>query len=188
MRRSLSLMSRKRRVTADLRVLTFPGAHCRWKAGLRTEVALDGLELVTPKADIFDVAERFAVLGLTDVKHKRFVTASKHPLQVEPLDKINLSLPALRFEGALADMVVAGCAGKCEVVRQQDVDRVPVFLLPCRVPFADSLIVLRAQSGLRFRARRLRDDRRCGQCACTRLENRPARHCSTCHDSFPPCI
>jgi hypothetical protein len=124
-------------------VLNLPGAHCRRKAGLRTEVALDGLQLVISKAHIFDVAECFAILGATNVHHKRLVAASKYALQVKPLDKINLCLPALRFEGALTDVVVTGCARKCEVVRQQDVDRVPVLLLPCRIPIADSLVVPR---------------------------------------------
>src|ERR1700688_1721770 len=71
-------------------VLRLPGAHCRWKAGLRTEVALDGLHLVIFKPQILHVAEMFAVLGPTNVHHKRLVATSKHPLQVKPLDEINL--------------------------------------------------------------------------------------------------
>jgi hypothetical protein len=57
---------------------------------LRTEVALDGRHLVIFKPEILHVAESFAVLGPTNVHHKRLVAASKYPLQVKPLDKINL--------------------------------------------------------------------------------------------------
>src|ERR1700722_5671048 len=125
-------------------VLTLPRTYRGWKAGLRTKVAFDGLQLVIAKANILNVAECFAILGPTIVHYKRLVAASKYPQQVKALNKINLCLPALRLEGALADVVIAGRARKCEVVRQQDVDRVPVLLLPCRIPFADSLVVLRA--------------------------------------------
>src|SRR5580704_8590940 len=72
------------------RGVTSAPADCRWKAGLRTEVALDGLHLVIFKTEILHVAKRFAVLGMTNVHHKRLVAASKYPLQVKPLDKINL--------------------------------------------------------------------------------------------------
>jgi hypothetical protein len=71
-------------------VLPLPGAHCRWKAGLRTEVALDGLQFVISKPDILHVAERLAVLGPTNVHHERLVAAAKNPLQIKPLDKFNL--------------------------------------------------------------------------------------------------
>src|ERR1700722_7484200 len=125
-------------------VLTLPRAYRGWKAGLRSKVALNSLQLVISKANIFDVAECFAILGPTNVHYKRLVAASKYPQQVKALNKINLCLPALRFEGALADVVVTGRARKREVVRQQDVDRLPVFLLPCRIPFADRFVVLRA--------------------------------------------
>jgi hypothetical protein len=71
-------------------VLPLPGTHCRWKTGLRTEVALDGLQLVLSKPDILHVAERLAGLGPTNVHHERLVAAAKNPLQIKPLDKINL--------------------------------------------------------------------------------------------------
>src|SRR5580658_8794039 len=172
----------------DTTALALPGAHRRWKAGLRTEVALDGLQFVIPQPQILHVAERLSVRGMTEVHHKCLVAAAEYPLQVKTLDKILLRLPALRFESALTDVVVTGCARKCEVVRQQDVDRLPVLSLPCRIPFADSLVAFRAESGLRVRTGDLRDDRRCSQCARARLENRPARHCSIFHDSFLPYI
>src|SRR5579863_4893326 len=43
--------------------LLLPGAHCRWKAGLRAEVALDGLHLAISKPEILHVAERLSILG-----------------------------------------------------------------------------------------------------------------------------
>ena len=66
----------------------------------------------------------------------------QYPLQIEPLDKINLRLPASRFESALTDVVVIVCARKREVVRQQDVDRAPVLFLPRRIVFADGRLRL----------------------------------------------
>src|SRR5580658_7329763 len=119
--------------------LALPGADCGRIAGFLAEVALDGLHLVIPKADVLHVVESFAVLGPANVHHERLVAAPKYPLQVKPLDKAMLRLPALRFESALTDVVVTGCARKCKVVRQQPVDRAPVLFLPCRVPPADNL-------------------------------------------------
>ena len=62
------------------RRLPLPGAHCRWKAGLRTEVALDRLHLVIFKPEILYVAERLAVFGPTDVHHKRLVAVAKYKI------------------------------------------------------------------------------------------------------------
>ena len=78
----------KRRWAAT--TLLLPGADCGWKAGLRAEVALDGLHLVIFKPEILHVAERLAVFGPTDVHHKRLVAVAKYPLQVKPLDEIDL--------------------------------------------------------------------------------------------------
>src|ERR1700722_5113457 len=125
-------------------MLLLPGAHCRWKAGLRAEVALDGRHLAISKPEILHVAECLSILGPANVKHKRLVAASKYPLQVKPVDKVNLGLPASRFESTLIDVVVTGRARKCEVVRQQDVDGVPVLFLPRRIPLADCLVAFRA--------------------------------------------
>src|ERR1700722_8877726 len=158
------------------------GAHCRWKTGLCTEVALDGLHLVIFKPEILDVAERFAVFSATKVHNKRFLASSKYTQQVKPLDKINLRLPALRFKRTLTDVVVTGCARKCEVVRQQEVDRKPVLLLPCRIPFADGLFILGTQRCFWTRADTFWDARRCSQCVRSRPKYRPARHGCFSHD------
>ncbi len=56
-------------------------------------------------------------------------------------NEINLGVPASRFESALADVVVAGRAGKGEVIGEQAIERVPVFLFPGCVPLADDLLV-----------------------------------------------
>jgi len=42
-------------------------------------------------------------------------------------NEINLCVPALRFESALADVVVAGRARKGEVVGEQHIERVQIF-------------------------------------------------------------
>jgi hypothetical protein len=127
-------------------VITLPlsGAHCGWKAGLRTEVAFDGRHFVISKPEILHVAERLTVLGPAHVHHKRLVAVANHALQLKPLDKIDLCPPAPRFECAPTDVIVVVCARKCEVIRQQDVERTPVLCLPCRIVFADDLVALRA--------------------------------------------
>jgi hypothetical protein len=56
-------------------------------------------------------------------------------------NEINLCVPALRFEGAFADVVVVVRARKGEVVGEQSVKRLQVFLFPCQVPLADDLFV-----------------------------------------------
>ena len=128
-----------------------PGANRGWKAGLPTEVALDGLHFGIVKPEILHVAQHLAVLGPTNVHHERLVAVSNHMLQLKPFDEINLCFPAARFENAFIDVVVVVCAGKSEVVRQQDVDRMPVLFLPRRIVLADSRLVVRTQSRLRVR-------------------------------------
>jgi hypothetical protein len=56
-------------------------------------------------------------------------------------NEINLCVPALRFESALADVVVAGRAGKGEVVSEQHIERVQILLFPRRVPLMDDVLV-----------------------------------------------
>jgi hypothetical protein len=56
-------------------------------------------------------------------------------------DEIDLRFPALLFESALADVVVAGGARKGEVVGEQAIHGAPVFLLPGGVPLPDNLVV-----------------------------------------------
>src|SRR5215472_1407742 len=167
-------------------LLPLPGAHCGGEAGRPTEIALDGLHLVIAEQEILHVAERLAVFGPTDVHHERVIAVSNNPFQLEALDEINLRLPASRFESALTDVVVVVCARKCEVVRQQDVDRMPVPFLPCCVITADRLFVFRTQPGLRVRSGNSRKDGRRSHCADPCLEYGPARHCPRSHDSFLP--
>ena len=86
---------------------------------MRTEITLNGLQLSVPDSEILHVAERFTVLGVAKILHKSIVRASGDSLQIKVSNEINLCVPALRFESALADMVVAGRAGKGEVVGEQ---------------------------------------------------------------------
>ncbi len=85
-----------------------PTAHCRRKAGLRTEITLDGLHLIVCDSEIFHVPERFTVLGQAKILDERVAAVSDHPFQFKPFDKIDLGLPASRFEDALTDVVVTG--------------------------------------------------------------------------------
>ena len=112
-----------------------PTAYCRRKAGLRTEITLDGLHLFVCDPEIFHVPERLTILGQAKILDKRVVAVSDHPLQFKPFDKIDLGLPASRFENALTDVVVTGRARKGEIVGKQGIDGAPVLLLPCRIPF-----------------------------------------------------
>jgi hypothetical protein len=83
---------------------------------LRTEITLDGVHLFVCDSEIFHVPERFTVLGPAKILYKRLVAVSDDPLQFKPFDKIDLCLPASRFENALTDMVVASRARKGEIV------------------------------------------------------------------------
>jgi hypothetical protein len=140
-------------------VLLLP-AHRRWKVVLGTEVTLDGLHLFTSEPQILHVPERLTVRGVTDVQHKRLVAGSNHPLQVKPFNKSILCVPASCLESALTDVVV-DWACKCEVVRQQDVDRAPVLSLPRPIVFPDSRFVFPTQFCLCVRIGNLRNGRRC---------------------------
>jgi hypothetical protein len=91
---------------------------------LRAEITLNGLQLSVLDPEIINVPERFTVLGVAKILHKSIRCARVDPLQVKVSNEINLCVPALRFESALADVVVAGRAGKREVVGEQDVERV----------------------------------------------------------------
>src|SRR6516165_11431953 len=131
--------------------LPLPGAHCGGKAGRATEIALDGLHLLIANTEILHIAERLTVFSSIQVHHKRVIAVSDHPFQIKSLYKINLRFPTSRFESALTDVVVVVCARKCEVVRQQGVDRMPVPLLPCGIVIADRFFFFRAQPCLRVR-------------------------------------
>jgi hypothetical protein len=79
------------------------------------------LQLSVLDSEILHVPERFTVLGVAKILHKSMLRASGDLLQVKMLNEINLSFPALRFEGALADVVVAGRACKGEVIGKQGI-------------------------------------------------------------------
>jgi hypothetical protein len=73
------------RMTSGCMRLLLP-AHRRWKAVLRTEITLDGIDLFTSEPQILHIPERLTVRGVTDVHHKHVVAASNHALQVKPFD------------------------------------------------------------------------------------------------------
>lgn len=52
-------------------------------------------------------------------------------------NEINLCVLALRFESALALVVVSGRARKSEVVGEQAIECAEILVFPCRVPFTD---------------------------------------------------
>jgi len=56
---------------------------------------------------VLHVPERFAVLRVAKILHKSVVLNSADLLQVKMSNEINLVVPALRLEGAFADVVVA---------------------------------------------------------------------------------
>src|SRR5580698_10395084 len=169
----------------DIMALALFAAHSGWKAGLRTEVALDGLHFVICKPEVLHVAQRLAVLRMTDVHYKRFVAAPEHPQQVKPLDKVLLCPPALGFERALVEVVVPRCAGKGKVIRQQDIERAPVGLPPSRIVFTDNLFGFRAQYGgcLCTCTYRHANGRQHANCC---LDCGSAGHWRFSHDVFPP--
>ena len=70
--------------------------------------------------------------------------ASGHALQIKSIDKVNLCIPALRFESALTDVVVAGRAREGKVVGHQGLKLTLVLFLPCLVPASDNFLVCRA--------------------------------------------
>src|SRR5258708_16621588 len=123
------------------RRLLLPSAHCRREAGLRAEITLNGLQLSVLDPEILHVPERFTVRGVAKILDKSVVRAGGDPLQVKMFDEIDLRFPALLFESALADVVVAGRACKGEVVGEQAIHGAPVLLLPGCVPLPDNLLV-----------------------------------------------
>ena len=62
------------------------------------------------------------------------------PLQIKSIDKVNLCIPALRFESALTDVVVAGRAGEGKVVGHQGLKLTLVLFLPCLIPPAGQFL------------------------------------------------
>jgi hypothetical protein len=108
---------------------------------LRAEIALNGFQLSVPDAEVLHIPERFAVLGVTKILHKSIIGASGDPLQVKMSNEIDLGVPALGFESALADVVVARRARKGKVVGKQGIERTQVLVFPRRVPLTDDLLV-----------------------------------------------
>jgi hypothetical protein len=108
---------------------------------LRAEITLNGFQLSVLDAEILHIPERFTVLGVAEIFHKSILRASADSLQVKVSNEINLCVPALRFEGALADVVVARRAGKGEVVGEEHIERAQILLFPRRVPLTDDLLV-----------------------------------------------
>ena len=127
--------------TDMLLLLTLSIAYCGWKAGLRAEIALNGFQLSVPDAEILHIPKRFTVLGVTKILYKSIIGASSDPLQVNMSNEIDLGVPALGFESALADMVVARRARKGKVVGKQGIERIQVLVFPRRVPLTDNLLV-----------------------------------------------
>src|SRR5580698_981251 len=162
------------------------GTHCRWKTGLRTEIAFDGFHLIAFQPKVLHVAERLAVLGSADVHHKGVVAVCNHALEVKAVDKIDLRLPTPRFEGTFVDVIVVVRAREREVIREQQVDRTPILFLPCRIPFAEGGLVFRHLACVCVCARHRRGDHRRSQRAGTGFDHRPARHCTVSHDAFLP--
>ena len=105
------------------------------------EIARNRIQLSARESKVLHIPERFTVLCVAKILHKSVVCTSADSLQVKMSNQINLCVPALRLEGAFADVVVAGRAGKCEVVGEQAIERAQVLAFPCSVPFTDDLLV-----------------------------------------------
>src|SRR5258707_14389448 len=108
---------------------------------LCAEITLNRFQLSVLDAEILHVPERFTVLGVAKILHKSILRARGDSLEVKVSNEINLRVPTLRFESALADVVVAGRARKGEVVGEQHIERAQILLFPRRVPLADDLLV-----------------------------------------------
>ena len=105
------------------------------------EITLNGLQLSALNPEILHVPERFTVRGVAKILHKSIVCASRDSLQIKIFNEINLRVPALRFKGALADVVVAGGAREGEVVGEQVIESVQVLVFPGRIPLVDKFLV-----------------------------------------------
>jgi hypothetical protein len=101
---------------------------------LRAEITLNGFQLSALDSEILDIPKRFAVLGVAKILHKSIVPACSDLFQVNMTNEGNLCVPALRFESALADVVVASRACKGEVVGEHGIKCAKVLFLPSRVP------------------------------------------------------
>src|SRR5215472_13395035 len=88
------------------------------------------------------------------------------------------------FESALADVVVAGCARKGEVISEQAIHWAPVFLLPRLVPLPNDLFVGHTRPSQYRRACYPLETYPSSERAGPRYKQIPARHCSPFHSSF----
>ena len=77
---------------------------------MRAEITLNGSQLSVLDSEVLHVPERFTVRGVAKILHKSIIRASGDSLQVKMANEIDLCFPALLFESALADVVVAGRA------------------------------------------------------------------------------
>src|SRR5271155_4187378 len=107
---------------------------------------------------------------MAKILHKRLVATSVHPLQIKSIDKVNLCIPALRFESALTDVVVAGRAREGKVVGHQGLKLTLVLFPPCLIPPRENFFVCRALLGPCARPCRSQEPRRSSQCASSRFE------------------
>src|ERR1700726_3861635 len=86
--------------------LPLPRAHCRWKAGVPTEVTFDGLYVAPSKLKILHVLECLPVCGMADVHHECLAIRRNHLFEIKPVNKRNLCVPAPGLVFALADVIV----------------------------------------------------------------------------------
>src|SRR5258707_14187818 len=79
------------------------------------------------------------------VWQRYFTKASPAPVVIRSRSKCPMKSTCVSqhcvFESALADVVVAGCARKGEVVGEQHIERAQILLFPRRVPLTDDLLV-----------------------------------------------
>src|SRR5258706_5386663 len=108
---------------------------------LCAEITLNRFQPSVLDVEILHVPERFTVLGVAKILHKSILRASGDSLEVKVSNEINLCVPALRFESALADVVVASRTRKGEAVGEQHIERVQILLFPRRIPFMNDLLV-----------------------------------------------
>ena len=118
-----------------------PSAYRGREAGLCAEITLNRFQLSVRDSKVLLIPERFTVLSVAKILHKSIVRTSADSLQVKMSNEINLCVPALRLEGAFADVVVAGRAAKGEGVSEQGIESAQVLVFPRSVPFTDDLLV-----------------------------------------------
>src|SRR5579863_5182838 len=116
-------------------------AYSRGEAGLCSEIAFNGFQLSILDSQILDIPERLTVLGVAEIFHKGIVGPGGDSLQVKMFNEIDLCIPALCLESALANVVVAGGAREREIVGKQHIERAQVLPFPRPVPLADDLLV-----------------------------------------------